>query len=243
MLTKAHIKLINSLQLKKYRDQHRLFIAEGPKIVEEVVHSDLKLITIFALEEWIHKLPQTFQTECHIISQNDLKKISSLKTPNQVLALVEKPSYTFDKNENTPSIILALDGINDPGNLGTIMRIADWYGIDTILCSANCVDAFHPKVVQSTMGSFTRIKVIEVDLKDSLSKLDYTVYGATLSGDNIRTIQLAQNSVLLMGSESHGISPELIPLIHQEISIPQFGGAESLNVAVATGILCDYFVR
>jgi TrmH family RNA methyltransferase len=248
MLSKNQIKFINSLKIKKFRDEHKLFVAEGTKIVPELVNSSIIVKEVFTISE-NNTFPTTIKTT--LIKPAELERISSLTTPNQLLAICEIPNYNIENNYSD-KLTLALDDIKDPGNLGTIIRIADWFGIDTIICSKNTADAYNPKVVQATMGSIARVKIVYTNLTDFLtkeSKHNTSIYGALLEGDNVYQ-QEKTNGIILIGSESHGISEENQKLIHHKIKIPSFshlktgdGAAESLNAAIATAIICSEFRR
>jgi TrmH family RNA methyltransferase len=234
MLTRNEVKYIQSLYHKKNRVASGVFIVEGVKLVNELLLSDFKIRKIYAVKEWI----AMHSANEHVteVSEAELKKISGFDTPNKVLAVVEEraPVAMPDlKNK----ITLVLDGIQDPGNLGTIIRTADWFGIDNIIASNDTADIYNPKVVQSTMGSITRINIFYTDLKIFLSLNNITVYGALLNGENIASFKKTQEGLLLIGNEGKGIRPDIQSFIHQKIYIPALGGAESLNAAVATGII------
>ncbi|AOW21644.1 TrmH family RNA methyltransferase [Urechidicola croceus] len=240
MLSKSQIKLITSLRQKKYRIQHNLFIAEGIKVVNELLNSNIKLETLYCTTDFLNDvLPNMVE----IVTENELKKISGLKNPNQVLGLFKIPT----ENEiNYSEFTLALDDINDPGNLGTIIRLCDWFGIHQIVCSRNTVDCFNSKVVQSTMGSLSRISINYTDLKSFLANSDLPIYAAIMDGDNVYKTKLEKNAILVMGNEANGISQEILDLITNSIAIPRFGDmqqTESLNVATATAILLSEFNR
>lgn len=242
MLTNSQIKYINSLQAKKYRQKYKQFIAEGEKIINELLNSDLKMDTIYAVKGWQPDV-QSLKNELNIIevSELELEKISSLTTPNKVLAIVEVPQAADKNYTHHEDWMLALDNIQDPGNMGTIIRIADWFGIEYIFCSPDCVDVYNPKVVQGSMGSIARVKVIEVELKEFFGQQkNIKIYGATLEGENIFHLKNSGKGFLLIGNESRGIRHELLPFIHRKITIPSNGKAESLNAAVATGIMCAW---
>ncbi len=234
MLSKATVKYIQSLQHKKLRDEEGLFVAEGPKLVEELL--DGKTFTcrnVYALKSWTN--PTNASAE--IIGDFELEKISSLTTPNQVLAVFEKKKA----NEN-PSIknkiSLALDDIQDPGNLGTIIRIADWFGVENIFCSLHTADMYNSKVVQSTMASLQRINLVYRNLAEWLQQQeDIETFGATLHGNSLQCVSKLQEGIIIIGNESKGISPELMQLVKRKITIDKFGAAESLNAAVATSII------
>lgn len=239
MVSKSQLKLITSLRQKKYRDKHQMFLAEGPKVVGELSAAGFKTYAVFATE------PLQFNTEISYITETELKKISSLKTPNKVLAIFYKPTFDEFKPDG---ITLLLDGINDPGNLGTIIRLCDWFGITNLVCSNNTVDCYNPKVVQATMGSIARVQLYYKDLPPVLElyadKVD--VYGAFMKGTNVYRTTLSKDCFLVMGNEANGISPEVAQYVTQKISIPQFGNmqqTESLNVATATAILLSEIKR
>jgi len=233
-------RLISSLKKKKFRIQNNLFFAEGIKVVEELILSKFKLSKLFCTEDYINK----FNVEnIQIISDKDLKSISEFTNPNQVFAVFEIPEKEIIKNTG---LTLVLDEVNDPGNLGTIIRLCDWFGVDQIICSTNTVDCFNPKVVQASMGSLSRISIAYSDLIQFLEKENRPIYGALLDGENVYKNNLSNNAVLVMGNEANGISKEVQNLITHKITIPQFGeikNTESLNVATATAILLSEFRR
>ncbi|HEY9117133.1 MAG TPA: RNA methyltransferase [Roseivirga sp.] len=244
MLSKRQSKYFKSLQLKKYRQSEELFLVEGAKGVEEVLHSSFEVAFLLATPNFLTALsPKLLEEVGEVIQvkEGDLVQIGTFKSNNSTIAVVKMPSQKSVENIND-SLVLALDGVSDPGNLGTIIRIADWYGIKTIICSNDTADLFNPKVINSTMGSFTRVEVIYADLNQYLSQSRRKVYGALLEGSSIYDAQL-QEGIILMGSESHGISEELRPFVTDAIRIPGRGGAESLNVAVATAVVLDNFFR
>lgn len=248
MLSKNKIKLIRSLRILKFRRQLGLFIAEGPKIVGEVLNTHFIIDSIFATLEWFEENSELDLPEKReIISESELKKISNLKTPNEVVALVKipMPAQFPDISEH---LVLVLDEIKDPGNLGTIIRTADWFGIDHIICSDSCVDVFNPKVVQSAMGSVTRVPVLYTDLIKYLQSLKTStpVYGMVLQGSNLFSSNLTKHGLIIIGSESHGISKSLFPFITNKLSIPNYAdsnSAESLNASIAAAITLAEFKR
>ncbi|MGB2138056.1 MAG: TrmH family RNA methyltransferase [Flavobacteriales bacterium] len=230
MLTKNQIKLIRSLSLKKNRQKHGLFIVEGEKLVNEVLSSDWEVEGIYATKEWLGE-------NAIIISNNDLSRISSLKTPNKVVAVVKIKKGSLDITSNT---VLALDGVKDPGNLGTIIRLADWFGVEDIICSDDCVDYLNPKVVQSSMGSFTRVNLHYTSLMDAFKKYsEYKLFMTVLNGTPLSEMTNADKKIVVMGSESKGISNEILELTSEKITIPKSKSskAESLNVSVAAAII------
>jgi len=247
MLSKSRVKYIQSLYHKKLRDAEGVFIIEGPKVVEEfLLHAPDQIVGLYATENWLNKsqnLIGRLRTDLiYPVGMADLEKISSRSTPNQVLGIVkQKEKLTV---AGIPGgISLMLDGIQDPGNLGTIIRIADWFGIATIVCSYECADIYNPKVVQSTMGSILRINIGYTNLPEWCRfNSDRTILAATLHGKSIFDHQRLTDGVILIGNESRGIDPELLPFCTEQITIPRIGRAESLNAAVATGIILSHLV-
>jgi TrmH family RNA methyltransferase len=233
-------KFVNSLKQKKVRTERSLFIVEGVKLLNELLQSDYEVSSIFATANWME---QNSGIECSEVSEKELQSISSLTTPNEVLAVVQQKDPQLIDVSTQLNIVL--DKIQDPGNFGTIIRTADWFGIPNIICSEDSVDLYNPKVLQATMGSFFRINIVYTDLVQFFSKnAALTVYGALLDGDNIYQKKLnSKGAVLLMGNESKGISDALRPFITEKVLIPNFGKAESLNVATATAVLCSEFKR
>lgn len=242
MLSKIQIKLIRSLQLKKYREEEGLFIAEGKKIVEELMDSAIEIEEIFSTEEIKTKVPVVK------VTQEELEKISALTTPQGILALCLIPEESEEKPDMKKELVLALDDIRDPGNLGTIIRIADWFGIKHIYCSEETADAYNPKVVQASMGSIARVKVHYIDLPEMLKSKageGINIYGALLNGKNIYKENVSATGILVIGNESNGISKEVQKYISNPLSIPSYNpqGPESLNAAIATAILCGELRR
>jgi len=243
LISKAEIKQIKLLHQKKHRDERKLFIAEGPKVVNELLSSAYSVKEVFATDPYKVK-SSAFKIQ--EISEKELAQISALTTPNQVLGVFEIPLIKLNKDSLKKELVLALDDIRDPGNLGTIIRIADWFGIKSILCSETCVDVFNPKVVQATMGSITRVNVYYEDLESVLSTLNafLPVYGSTVDGENIYDNELSSEGIILIGNESKGISENLLKIASRKISIPSFSkGADSLNAAIATAVICSEFRR
>ena len=236
MITKNQIKFIKSLSLKKNRQKEQLFIAEGEKIVTELLNSNFEFHEIFATNEWILK-----NTDVRAIKVNnsELDRISNLKSANNVLAIVK---IKQDNLSVTDGLTLVLDDINDPGNLGTIIRMCDWFGVKQLVCSKSTVDCFNPKVVQSAMGSLFRVPIIYTDLEEYVTKVDTPIYGAFMDGENVRNVKVPESVHLIMGNEANGISEEIDNLITDKVAIKNIGNsAESLNVAVATSILLHEF--
>lgn len=238
MLSKKEVKYIQSSGHKKTRDEEGIFIAEGTKIIQEILTEyPQQLIKLYAVASFYEAAGLQPDGEQYIeISETELERISQLQTPQQAVALMHKPQPA-SVAETGAEWVIALDAIRDPGNMGTIIRLADWFGITHIICSEDCVDVYNPKVVQASMGSVLRIKVIEGKLEQLLPQCPQPVYAATLQGTKISGISWGTQGTLLIGNESKGVAKELLPLTAQQISIPSFGAAESLNAAVATGIL------
>lgn len=232
-LSKNKIKWIKSLHLKKNRDNEGIFIVEGDKMVSELIEFWSEYIDFICTSDCNFR----FNGQLFITDEKTIKEIGSLKTPNKFLAVVKKPNLKPKKEK----FILALDGIQDPGNFGTIIRTADWFNVDLIVCSKGTVDVYNSKVVQSSMGSIYRVPILYVDLASYLKSSKLPIYGALLEGQNVYKESLPNEAVLIMGNEGYGISDEIQKLIQHKIHIPRFGNAESLNVSVATGILLSEF--
>jgi RNA methyltransferase, TrmH family len=248
MLTKNQARFISSLKLKKNREDHGLFLAEGVKIVNDILHSGIKVKQIFSSRNFQLSI-FNYQIEVVRVKESELKKISSLSTPNEVVAVCEIPEYKLEFPALQHKLSLVLDTIQDPGNLGTIIRIADWFGIEHIICSPDTVEAYNPKVIQATMGSISRVKVhyreLATFLREAKIKMkEPKIYGAVLQGENMYREELSSEGLLMMGNESKGISEELLSMATHRISIPNYGGgAESLNAAIATALICAEFRR
>jgi RNA methyltransferase, TrmH family len=246
----SEIKFVRSLHQKKFRQAEKAFIAEGPKVVEELLLSRYSVSKIFALKDYAEEnaLAENFPAKTKIVSPAELKKISALTTPNRVLAVAEIPEHAINISTVNNSLSIALDDVSDPGNLGTIIRIAHWFGISTIICSENCVDAYNPKVVQAAMGSLFFVDVVQTNLEGFFSdkKLTAPVYGTVLDGKSIYAEKPKHPAILLFGNESAGISNELKKFITHPVTIPPAGSGhkpDSLNVATASAILCAEFFR
>ncbi len=239
MISKSELKYIQSLCHKKQRQEEGLFIAEGPKLVHELLNSNYTIHKLYALAGWLQTNKQV-NIDIVEVNETELEKISALQTPNSVLAVVQQKQAT-DPNIKG-KISLLLDGIQDPGNLGTIIRIADWFGINEVLCSGDTTELYNPKVIQSTMGSFVRVNVWYGDIKNFLENTTVPVYGTLLQGRSIYETAKPKEALLIIGNEGRGIKDELLPLINYPITIPRMGGAESLNAAVATGIVLSHLV-
>lgn len=240
MVSKSQIKLITSLEQKKGRTKSGLFMVEGIKGITEILNSEMQLDSLFTTREIFDSPPsKTFP-----ITNEELKKISRLKTPQTAVALFKIPEVIKPK---ITGFIVALDGVRDPGNLGTIIRLCDWFGVENLLCSKDTVDCFNPKVVQATMGSITRVNISYVDLPKIISEnTNLPVLGTFLEGENLFKTELPKEGILVLGNEANGISEEIEKLVSRKINIPQFGtsqNTESLNVATATAILLAEFRR
>ncbi|MFC1733741.1 TrmH family RNA methyltransferase [candidate division KSB1 bacterium] len=252
-MSKNQIKLVNSLKILKYRRLHQQFIAEGSKLVLDLLESSFKTDLIFATKDWIdtyHTQILKHHAQLFPVSETEMARISGLSTPTSVLAIVNIPAPRLIEEIRFDDLILALDQISDPGNMGTIIRTADWFGVKDIICSADCVEVFNPKVIQSTMGSITRVRITSFDLSDLEHYIpsDFPVYGAFLEGESIIKEPLSRKGLIIMGNESKGISQKINPLIKHKIHIPSYSygsensdKAESLNVAVATAIILFEF--
>lgn len=247
MLVKSQVKYIQSLGQKKFRDEEGVFVAEGPKIVKELLAApNTRPLQIFALKSWLEEnepaMSSLAASAVLELKTTDLERLSSLATPNQVLAVFEKPVFPPDAGGD--GVILLLDGIQDPGNLGTIVRIADWFGIGRILCSMDSADLYNSKTVQSTMASISRVPVFYGDLEEKIGEYDpgLPVYAAALEGENLYSVARIEKGMIVIGNESRGIRKELLARIPSSLTIPRRGQAESLNAAVATGIILSHLV-
>jgi TrmH family RNA methyltransferase len=238
MLSKATIKFIKSLQVKKYRKQEQCFLIEGAKSVEELLASDFEVVKLLGTADFLsgRKLPATL--EVVEVPESTLEGLGEFQTNRSALAIARlKPNTALYASASEYGIVL--DDIHDPGNLGTIIRTADWYGIQKIIASPETADFYNPKVVSATMGSFTRVQVFYSDLGDYFSKNTLPVYGAYLDGKDVHQVPFSRGGLILVGSESHGISAALSSFVTEKITIPNYGKAESLNAAIATAVICD----
>jgi TrmH family RNA methyltransferase len=241
-LSKSELKFIKSLQQKKYRDQHLLFPVEGVKMVGEAIKENASIkYCLFSCTT--NELPYSLPDASYAVSEKELQQVSSQKNPNKIVAVC---SY---KNERSPldytKPVLALDSISDPGNLGTIIRLADWFGVEQVVCSQNSVDQYNPKVVQASMGSVFRVGLNYAELSEIITESPEStmVFYADMQGENLHQINLPVNPIIILGSESHGVSSKIKELSHHALSIPRSDQAESLNVAMATGIICSELRR
>ena len=240
MVSKNQIKLITSLQHKKYRIEHQLFIAEGVKVVQELLASNFVLEHLYETEAIFEQIPISQKT---LINEQDMKRITALSSASSCLAIFKIPAAT---KIDAKGLIIALDDIRDPGNLGTIIRLCDWFGVTQLLCSHETVDVYNPKVIQATMGSITRVKVNYVDLKDYVLQSSLPVFGTFMDGKNVYSQELPKEAILILGNEANGISSALEKNIKNRIAIPRSGDiqkTESLNVAAATAIFLSEFRR
>jgi len=247
MLSKNKIKYIHSLELKKSRKEENVFVAEGHKLVGDLLgHFSCKLL--IATTSWMKSNQSIISNETIEVTEDELRKASLLKTPQDVLAVFTQPDYPLDISAIRNSLCLALDDIQDPGNLGTIIRLADWFGIEHIFCSLNTVDVYNPKTVQATMGAIARVKLHYCSLTELISNLkDVPVYGTFLNGENIYNQELAKNGLIVMGNEGNGVGRDVEQLINKRLYIPNYpperATSESLNVATATAVICAEFRR
>jgi TrmH family RNA methyltransferase len=233
-ISKAKQKWIRSLQLKKNRDEEYVFVVEGEKMVLEGLSCGLSDLVLLVVEnEYIHIVPELAKNNCFSISHNDLSQLSSFKTPNKLIAVFKRREQQTDSTKKG----IVLDGVQDPGNLGTILRIADWFGVSQIICSHETVEVYNPKVIQASMGAIYRVNVVYTDLKNFLTNSEQPTYAALLDGTDFQNVSFEENALLIMGNEGKGINNELLPFINHRITIPKVGQAESLNVGTATAIL------
>lgn len=248
MISKAKLKLIHSLERRKYRLEESLFVAEGPRLLDELLPV-MQPVYVAALPAWLeahrHCLIPSVTTDC--LTPDELRRASLMQAPQQVVALFPLPHPEWDDRLASENLCLALDGVQDPGNMGTICRVADWFGITDIICSPDTVDVFNPKAVQATMGALARVRVHYADLPSLLARLRLPVYGTFLDGRDIYAQPLSDHGIIVMGNEGNGISPEVGKQVTQRLYIPNFPRerttTESLNVAVATSIVCAEFRR
>ena len=239
-ISKNQLKLITSLSQKKYRQKHNLFIAEGVKVLNELLNSPFEIETLFCTDDF-----ETTISEKKVvrISETELKKVSTLKSPNKALGIFKIPKEKVLQNSG---LTVALDAINDPGNLGTIIRLCDWFGVTQLVCSKDTVDCYNQKVVQASMGSLTRVSIYYTDLENYITKSNLDTFIADMDGENVYKTKFPKEGILIMGNEANGVSEEIKSLLQYKISIPRFGETqetESLNVATATAILLSEFKR
>ncbi|MDR1938307.1 MAG: RNA methyltransferase [Tannerellaceae bacterium] len=247
MLSKNKIRYIRSLELKKFRNIHNAFVAEGNKLVADMMGA-FECEWMLAKPSWMATQGDIPAQELWVDENGEIGKVSFLTTPQDVIAVFKRPSYDLGQADASSSLILALDGIQDPGNLGTIIRLADWFGIEHIVCSPDTADAFSPKAVQATMGALAHVKVHYTGLETYLKAASPSpLYGTFLNGENLYAHPLSRSGIIVMGNEGNGIRPELEPLIRRRLCIPSYPPerttSESLNVAIATAIVCAEFRR
>ena len=239
-ISKNQLKLITSLSQKKYRQKHDLFIAEGVKVLNELLNSTIEIETLFCTDDFEATISEEKVVR---ISETELKKVSTLKSPNKALGIFKIPK---EKTVQNSGLTIALDAINDPGNLGTIIRLCDWFGVTQLVCSKDTVDCYNQKVVQASMGSLTRVSIHYTDLENYITKSNLDTFIADMDGENVYKTKLPKEGILIMGNEANGVSKEIKSLLQYKISIPRFGETqetESLNVATATAILLSEFKR
>jgi len=240
MLSKSQISFIKSLHQKKYRKEHGIFIIEGIKSIIEFIPSAYQIHSIYYLPQYQSLLPKLpSNIKLFEVNNAELEKISTLQAPQGVLALVNTPgTAVFDKSLLANNFSLVLDGIQDPGNLGTIIRTADWFGFNQVICSMNTVEVYNPKTVQATMGSLCRVNVSYMDLELLMKDINIPVFGAMLNGSSLYDTDFGTEGLVILGNEGQGVSPEIINFITYPVTIPRVGEAESLNVAVSAAIFC-----
>jgi RNA methyltransferase, TrmH family len=245
MLSKNTVKFIKSLHQKKYRSESGMYFVEGEKSVLEVLNSDFSVELLFvtnSFEQKHAKVLQLYRGDLIQVTQNQLEQLGQYQSNDSALAVVKmRENNSFEPESE--ELILALDDVRDPGNLGTIIRVADWYGIKKLVFSPQTAEFYNPKVIQATMGSFTRVQFFYENLRSVIERWQLPVYGAFLDGENVHQMSKPKPGILVMGNEANGISAEIEKLITQKVTIPGYGNAESLNVAIATAILCDNFKR
>ncbi|MEO8887637.1 MAG: RNA methyltransferase [Mucilaginibacter sp.] len=245
MLSKSKISLLQSLQHKKFRREHGAFLVEGYKSVSEFINSAYTIEAVYHTNAIAPKvLNLSHKINFEEISTNNIEKISALTTPPDIIALIKIPQWPAIKYSTLQKkFSLILDGIQDPGNMGTIIRTADWFGIAHIICSDDCVDVYNPKVVQATMGSLSRVNIHYTDIAAIIADVKLPVFGALLDGENIYNTNFGTEGLIVMGNEGNGLRPDIIKLVNKAVTIPRAGKAESLNVAIATAIFCSEINR
>lgn len=249
MLSKTKVKYIRSLELKKFRNEYNAFVAEGNKLVADMLPA-FECELLLAQSSWMATQGDIPAKELLAVDEEDIRKASFLKNPQEVIAVFKRPCWSIEEVKPSEQLILALDGIQDPGNLGTIIRLADWFGIEHIVCSLDTADVFSPKTVQATMGALAHVKIHYTELEPFLKQqeaLSIPLYGTFLDGENMYTKSLSETGILIMGNEGNGIRPSIEALIHEKLYIPSYPAehetSESLNVAIATAVVCAEFRR
>lgn len=251
MLSKQVTKIVQNLEKKKFREKYNLFKIEGTKLVGELLHTHLKIRHIIAFTEWIEQNRSNLSNaDISEVTLHEMRAISNFQSPPEVIALAEIPVHHYTKEEVESTLSLALNGIQDPGNLGTILRVADWFGIRHILCDHDCANAYNPKCIQASMGAIFRVHPYYLELPKAIQELklsNFPVFGTFLDGKNIYTTTLTTRGLIVMGNEGKGIAPDIEVLTDTKLTIPNFvttdEGSESLNVGVATGIILSEFKR
>lgn len=245
MLSKSQIRFITSLQLKKFRKEHGVFVVEGAKSVQEFIQSDYEVIQVYYTADTFTKMDKIPQSiKLNEVNGDELKKISGLKTPQGILAVVRIPGNRADELQRfSGRFTLVLDEVQDPGNLGTIIRTADWFGFTELVCSPGSVDVYNPKTVQATMGSLSRVNVQYTDLPELFRRTGLPVFGALLDGESIYNCDFGQEGFIVLGNEGNGISSGVLPLISRPVTIPRVGNTESLNVAISAALFCSELAR
>lgn len=249
MVSKSKIKYIHSLELRKFRREHNSFVAEGNKLVADMLPA-FECELLIAKPSWMATQGDINAKELLVAEEDDIRKASFLKNPQDVLAVFKQPEWNIDEADTAKEIIIALDGIQDPGNLGTIIRLADWFGIDHIVCSKDTVDAFSPKTVQATMGALARVKIHYTDLEQFIKEQNergIPIYGTFLDGENMYQKKTSSNGIIIMGNEGNGIRENIESYVNEKLYIPNYPEgketSESLNVAIATAVVCAEFRR
>ena len=248
MLTKAELQRLKSLREKKHRESLGLFVIEGEKVVGELLAADFPFVELYATADWLHQNPKVGEARRTEVSPGEMERASHFPTPSRVLAVGRIERRPLAPAELGHGLTLALDGVQDAGNVGTLLRIADWFGCERVLLSPDCADLFHQKVINASMGSFARVRVHAVDLPDVLTAAAELspappILGCDLEGDSVHALSGLSDAVIVVGSEGRGISPAVAGCISRRITIPRYGHAESLNAAIAAAIVCDQLRR
>jgi TrmH family RNA methyltransferase len=242
VISKTNIQYIKGLQDKKQRQKYGQFVVEGEKSITELLTSHFEIVILYALQEWIEYNGHIVNgIRCEAVSFAELKQISIHQAPQKVLAVVKIPASA--KPDRNSQWILALDALQDPGNMGTIIRVADWYGIRQVICNKGCTDVYNPKCINSTMGSFLRVEVVYAEIPEIAAEMDMPLVVATLDGEDIHHIQTIKKGILVIGNEGHGIHKDIIKAAAHKVTIPRIGAAESLNAAISTAVILDNILR
>lgn len=243
MLSKAEIARLRSLQDKKHRDALGLFVVEGEKVVGELLTEGFPLLEVYSTPDWTPPARRSGATTFRVVTHAEMSRVSHYPTPASVIAIgrIERPALMVDELDS--GLTLALDGIQDAGNLGTLLRIADWYALKRVVCSPDCVDLFNQKVINASMGSFSRVPVYAHDLENALASVRVPILGCDLEGDSVHDLPPLRDAVIVIGSEGRGLSTPVKARLNRRITIPRFGRAESLNAGIAAAIVCDNLRR